>query len=116
MEKVRIVLASNHELWWEGLALLIKERSEDIEVATVCYNGINTINKARQLLPHVILLDEEIEGGDCGEVAERINELNPEIKIIIVVKPYKDVSLSTSFKARAKAYIDKDITYSEIES
>jgi DNA-binding NarL/FixJ family response regulator len=26
------------------------------------------------------------------------------------------VSLSTSFKARAKAYIDKDITYAEIES
>jgi DNA-binding NarL/FixJ family response regulator len=116
MEKIRIILASNHELWWEGLALLIKERSEDIEVASICYDGVSTINKARQLLPNVILLDEEIEGGDCGEVAERINELHPEIRIIIVIKPYKDVRLSTSFKARAKAYIDKDITYPEIES
>ena len=116
MEEIRVVLASNHEMWWEGLALLIKERAPDIEVATICYDGISTIDKARQLLPHVILLDEEIEGGDCGEVAERINELHPEIKIIIIIKPYKDVSLSTSFKARAKAYMDKDITYSEIES
>ncbi len=98
------------------MALLIKERAPDIEVVTICYDGVSTINKARQLLPHVILLDEEIEGGDCGEVAEGINELNSEIKIIIIIKPYKDISLSTSFKARAKAYMDKDITYAEIES
>lgn len=116
MEKTKLILASNHELWWEGLSLLIRERTQDIEVLTVCYDAVDAINKARQLQPDVILLDEEIEGGNCGEVAEHINELHPEIKIIIVIKPYKDVRLSTSFKARAKAYIDKDITYSEMES
>jgi DNA-binding NarL/FixJ family response regulator len=116
MEKIKIILASNHELWWEGLLLLIEERSKDIEVLSICYDAIEIINKATQLQPDIILLDEEIEGGDCGEVAERINELHREIKIIIVIKPYKDVSLSTSFKARARAYIDKDITYTELES
>ena len=83
---------------------------------TICYDAIETINKSNQLNPDVILLDEEIEGGDCGELAARINELHPEIKIIIVIKPYKNISLSTSFKARAKAYIDKDISYQELES
>jgi DNA-binding NarL/FixJ family response regulator len=116
MGKINVILASNHELWWEGLALLIKERAKDIGVLTICGNAVDTIKKARQLQPDVILLDEEIEGSNCGEVAERINELHPEIKIIIVIKPYKDVSLATSFKARAKAYIDKDVTYSELES
>ena len=116
MENIRIILASNHEMWWEGLLLLLKERTKDIEVLTICYNAIETINQANQLEPDIILLDEEIEGGDCGGVAERINELHPEIKIVIIIKPYKDVTLSTSFKARARAYIDKDITYSELES
>ena len=116
MDKVKIILASNHELWWEGLALLIKDRSKDIEVLTICYDAVETINRANQLKPDIILLDEEIEGGDCGEVAQRISDLHPEIKIIIIIKPYKNVSISTSFKARAKAYIDKDITYAELES
>ena len=35
MDKVKIILASNHELWWEGLALLIKYRSKDIEVLLI---------------------------------------------------------------------------------
>lgn len=116
MEKIKIILASNHELWWEGLLLLLKNRAEEIDVLAICYNAIETINLANELKPDIILLDEEIEGGDCGEVAQRINELHPEIKIIIIIKPYKNISLSTSFKARAKAYIDKDITYHELEN
>ena len=116
MDKISIILASNRELWWDGLLLLIEERAQDIGVLTISYNAVETIDKANQLNPNVILLDEEIKGGDCGEVAQHINELHPEIKIIIVVKPYKDVSLSSSFKARANAYIDKDITYTELES
>ena len=116
MDRVKVILASNHELWWEGLSLLIEKRSAGIQVLTICYDAIEIINKANQLKPDVILLDEEIEGGDCGELAQRINELHPEINIIIVIKPYKNISLSTSFKARAKAYIDKDITYQELES
>ena len=54
--------------------------------------------------------------GDCGEVAQRINELHPEIEIIIVMKPYQDINYASSFKARAKAYINKDITYAGLES
>lgn len=115
MEKVRIILASNYELWWDGLALLM-ERSENFEVQAICYDAIETINKANELQPDVILLDEEIEGSDCGDVAQRINELHPEIKIIIVMKPYQDINYASSFKARAKAYINKDITYSGLES
>ena len=115
-EKIGIVLASNRELWWEGLALLIKEWAEDMDVLTTCYDAITTIEEAQRLKPDVILIDEEIEGGDCGEVAEKINELQPEIRIIIVIKPYKDISISTSFKARARAYIDKDLNWPEFES
>jgi DNA-binding NarL/FixJ family response regulator len=87
-----------------------------MEVVAICYDAIETINKANQFHPDILLLDEEIEGADCGEVAQRINELHPEINIIIVIKPYKSVSLSSSFKARAKAYVDKDVSYAELES
>jgi DNA-binding NarL/FixJ family response regulator len=115
LEKIKVLLASNHELWWDGLLLLLKE-TPDIEVSGVCYDASGTVNTAAQNQPQIILLDEEINGGDCGEVASRINELHPDIKIIIVTKPYKNVNISTSFKARAKAYIDKDITLTELES
>lgn len=113
MENMRVILASNHEMWWEGLSLLLAKEQEIQEVA-MCYDAIETIKQANELKPDLILLDEEIAGGDCGKVAEQIYELNPEIKIIIIIKPYKNVNLASAFKARAKAYIDKDITYEEL--
>ena len=116
MDKVKLILASNQGFWGEGLLSLIKERSQDIEVLTLCHNAAETIDKITYLHPDIVLLDEEIEGGDYGELTEHINEIYPEIKVIIVIKPHKDISLSTSFKARARAYIDKEITYAEIES
>lgn len=115
MEKIKVLLASNHELWWDGLSLLL-EKTSYIEVLPICFDAIDTINMATQNQPNVILLDEEINGADCGEVALSINELHPDIKIIIVIKPYKNTNLSSSFRARAKAYIDKDITLTELES
>ena len=114
MEKLKVLLASNHELWWDGLSLLLG-KTPDIEVSSICYDAMDTINQADQIQPNIIFLDEEIKGGDCGEVALRINKIHPDIKIIIVTKPYKNVNLSSSFKAQAKAYIDKDITFSELE-
>ena len=116
MGKLRIILASNHEVWWEGLALLIKKKMPDFEVVDICYHAMEIINKADRFKPEILLLDEEIEGGDCAEVVQRINKLNPEISTIIVVKPYKNINLSSSFKVRAKGYIDKEITFSELES
>lgn len=116
MDKVKLILASNHSFWSEGLLSLIKERSKDIEVITICHNVAETIDKIAHFHPDIVLLDEEIQGGDYRELAKHINELHPEIKVIIVIKPHKDISLSTSFQARARAYIDKEITYAEIES
>ena len=83
MDKVKLILASNHGFWGEGLLSLIKERSEDIEILTICRNIAETIAKIDQFHPDIVLLDEEIEGGDYSELAEHINEIHPEIKIII---------------------------------
>jgi DNA-binding NarL/FixJ family response regulator len=115
MEKIKLLMGSNHELWWDGLFCLLG-KVQDFQVFPICYNIEDTINQARQIKPNIILLDEEIEGRDCSELALGIYDINPEIKIIIITKPYKNINLSSSFKARAKAYIDKDITFSELES
>jgi DNA-binding NarL/FixJ family response regulator len=115
MEMIRVILARNRELWWDGLLLLL-EKSQDIKVISICYDMKDIINKSKQLDPAIILIDEEIEGGNSGEIELQINKSFPEINIILVIKPYKDINLSSSFRARAKAYINKDVTYFDVES
>lgn len=113
MKKTRVILASNYELWWEGLSLLM-EKEEDMEPIALCYDAATVREKANELKPDIVLLDEEISGCDCGILIQQITELQPLTKVIVVIKPYKNVVLSTSLKAGAKGYIDKDITFKEL--
>jgi DNA-binding NarL/FixJ family response regulator len=115
MKKIRVFLASNYELWWEGLSLLL-EKEEDMETLALCYDASTVMQKANELKPDIILLDEEIAGCDCGVLVQNITELQPQIKVIVVIKPYKNAVLSSSLKAKAKGYIDKDITFKELSN
>lgn len=113
MNKISLLLASNHELWWEGLSLLLAHE-EDLECVSLCYDAESVLNAINHFHPDVILLDEEISGCDCGTLVQRINQSHPNIKVIVVIKPYKNVVLSNCQKAKVKGYIDKDITFEEL--
>jgi DNA-binding NarL/FixJ family response regulator len=115
MKKITIILASNYELWWEGLSLLLKQE-EDMEPLTLCYDASSVIKKTVELKPDIVLLDEEIAGCDCGDLVKSITELKSDVKVIVIIKPYKNVVLSSSLKAKAKGYIDKDITFKELSN
>jgi DNA-binding NarL/FixJ family response regulator len=112
-EKIKILFGRTKELWWDGLLRLLHD-VQDFDIVAVCSNTTETIKQAASLLPEVILLDEEIAGGDRKDVAMNIRDLHEDTKIIVIIKPYKDVELASHFKARAKAYIDKDLSLEEL--
>jgi DNA-binding NarL/FixJ family response regulator len=112
-DKIRILFGRSNELWWDGLFKLLQDIT-DFEVVGVCSNSNDVIQSAADLHPDVVLLDEEIPGSDREDVAWNIREFGEETKIIVVIKPYKNVELALNFKSRAKAYIDKDITLEEL--
>jgi len=113
MKRISILFARTAELWWDGLAKLVDELDQ-FQIAGICCNGLDTIREASMLKPDIILLDEEMSGCDCVEVARNMNNISPETSIIIITKPYKNIDANSIFKTRAKAYIDKDITLSEL--
>jgi len=112
-DKIRILFGRTKELWWDGLLKLFQEM-KDIEVVAVCSTSNEVIKNSNELRPDLVLLDEEISESDVGEVGWNIRELNEETEIIVVIKPYKNVELASHFKARAMAYIDKDISLEEM--
>jgi DNA-binding NarL/FixJ family response regulator len=114
MEKIKIILVGNHEVWWDGV-LLLMHNSKVFEPSSVCYTLEDTMNKIKNVHPDIILLEENIEDGDCGKVTRRILEAHPELKIIVISGPNKDTGLLSSIQAGAKAFIDKMLTYPELE-
>lgn len=113
MKTISILFGRTAELWWDGLSRLLDE-VDHFKLAGICCSGLDVIQEASVLKPNIILLDEEIPGCDCVEVAQNMNKISPETNIIVITKPYKNIDVNPIFKTRAKAYIDKDISLVEL--
>ena len=109
--KLRILLVSWEKVFWEGL-IKILNNCPDITIVGLCINGKDGIQKAIELKPDVVLIDEGIKNCECVEVSKRIRLALPRayIGIMTAVSPYSD---STNIlRAEANLYLDKDVTTS----
>jgi DNA-binding NarL/FixJ family response regulator len=105
-------LGSNRELWWDGVRFLM-DKSRDFNVLAVCYSAKGLINKVGELKPDVVLYDKDLDGED-ERVTRVINRLHPDVRIIIIIRLYQDITFGPNSRSVAQAYIDKNITYKEL--
>jgi two-component system, NarL family, response regulator DegU len=87
-----------------------------MEVITDCSTTDEVIRRNNELHPDVILLDEEISGSSPGETTRNLLELQPDTKIIVIIKPFKNVKMASHFNSGTKAYIDKNISLEEMKN
>ena len=58
MNKIRVLIADKRDIFRQGLAEIIKKRS-DIAVAATVSTGFECIEKSKELIPDIVLLDTE---------------------------------------------------------
>lgn len=112
MKKLKVILGSNRELWYDGVRYLM-QKSRDFDVLAVCYSAKGLINKVGELKPDIVLYDKDLDGED-ERVTRVINRLHPEVRIIIIIRLYQDITFGPNSRSVAQAYIDKNITYKEL--
>ncbi|MDR7520702.1 MAG: response regulator transcription factor, partial [Armatimonadota bacterium] len=83
MEKIRVLLADDHALFRRGLASLLANR-DDLEVVGEASSGEEAIDRARELMPDVILMDVRMPGEGGLEATSRIKEEMPYVRIVIL--------------------------------
>lgn len=113
MEHIRVLLVDDHSLFRRGIfAVLAGHGSFDIVGEAV--NGIEAIEKARELTPDVIVMDLEMP--KCGGVEASLvlqSEL-PQINILVLTVSEKETDLFAAMKAGAKGYILKNTEPEEL--
>jgi CheY-like chemotaxis protein len=78
---IRVLLADDHTLFRDGIARLL-EREPDIEVVGQAGDGLQAIELARKLTPHVILMDIGMPHVSGIEATRVIHQEAPHIRII----------------------------------
>jgi CheY-like chemotaxis protein len=79
IEVIRVLLSDDHTLFRSGVASLLREQT-DIEVIGEAQNGEEALEKSKELMPDVILMDIYMPGMGGLEATRRIKETLPYVK------------------------------------
>ncbi len=90
--KTRILLADGHHMVRQGIRRLL-ESEADFEVVGESDNGSEVVRLARELKPHVIVMEARLPKLDSVDVIKRIKAEHPEAVILILTSRDEEESL-----------------------
>lgn len=113
MEEIKILIADDHPVVREGLFAMLS-RESDFEVVGEAKDGIEAVNKAKELSPDVVLMDLRMPELDGVEAITQIKSVKPDTKFIILTTYSDDEYIFRGIEAGARAYLLKDAPREEL--
>jgi two-component system nitrate/nitrite response regulator NarL len=112
-DSIRILIADDHPLFREGVALSLS-READLEIVGQASSGEEAVNLAGDLLPDVLLLDVVMPGMGGIAAARRIAAAWPVICIVMLTVSEDNDDLLAALKAGARGYVLKGVGAREL--
>lgn len=106
MNKLRILLAEDHETIRDGLKLLVNSQP-DMEVVGAADNGRVAVQLAQQLVPDVVVMDVSMPELNGLQATKKLKEKFPQMKILPLTRHTDDGYLQQLLLAGASGYVLK---------
>lgn len=103
---MRILIADDHELMRRGLCSLLGSRS-GWKVCGEAKNGLEALEKAKELRPDVILLDITMPELNGLDAARQIRRDYPQMVIVILSQHEPKAMSARALEAGAREYVSK---------
>ena len=106
MQRLRILVADDHEVMRTGVSALI-EQEPGWQVCGTATNGQEAIEAAKKLKPDVVILDMTMPELDGLEALRGIKHTLPNTEVVIFSAHHSEEVIEELFDAGAKSYIQK---------
>ncbi|HKS35898.1 MAG TPA: response regulator transcription factor [Verrucomicrobiae bacterium] len=113
MKKIRVLLADDHTVVREALALLLKSQ-DDIDVVAEATNGREACQKAKALKPDVVVLDLSMPELSGLKAAEILRRDCPRVKVLALTMHEDESYLREMVRMKAAGYILKRAASEEL--
>jgi len=105
---IRVLIADDHQLVGECLALFLSERG-DLEVVGVAHGGVQAVELSRTLKPDVVLLDIRMPDMDGFQVLVAIQSASPMTKVIMLTSYSNANYLARAVQMGAAGFLSKEL-------
>jgi DNA-binding NarL/FixJ family response regulator len=106
-DSVRVLIADDHPLFREGMRGRL-DRVADIAVVGEAASGEEAIELAKELEPHVVLMDIKMPGLNGIEATREILRASPRVGVLMLTMFEDDDSVFAAMRAGAIGYLLKD--------
>jgi CheY-like chemotaxis protein len=101
--RIRILVVDDFEPWRQQICSMLQTRPE-LRVVAEVGDGLEAVQKARELKPDLILLDIALPNLNGLEAAKRICQLAPGTKIIFVTQNSDKDAVRSALSSGAQGY------------
>ena len=113
MEKIKILIAEDHQMFRKGLVALLNNR-EDMEIVGEAADGVEIISLAEQVEADIVLMDVYLPQSNGLEATRTILQRNPELKVLGLSGVNEEKEVLGLLEAGAKGYVLKNTTIEEL--
>ena len=106
MNKLRILLADDHQTIRDGLKLLVNSQS-DMETVGEADNGRVAVQLAQELLPDVVVMDVSMPELNGLQATKKLKQKCPQVKVLTLTRHTDDGYLQQLLQAGAHGYVLK---------
>lgn len=112
-EKLTILIVDDHDIVRKGLAMLVS-RQEDLSVVAEAGTVAEAVEKARESVPDVVVMDIRLPDGSGIEACRDIRDENGDVKVLMLTSHSDEEAVMGSIMAGASGYLLKEIRSQEI--
>ncbi len=109
MEKIRVLVAEDHNVVREGLVSILN-RAGDMKVVAEAQDGIEAVTQFEQVRPDVSVLDLEMPRLNGLDAIRQIRQKDNQARIVVLTTYAGDERIHRALEAGASAYVLKDAT------
>ncbi|HTP13263.1 MAG TPA: response regulator transcription factor [Bacteroidota bacterium] len=113
MDKIRVLLADDHELVRKGLAKLL-EAYKDLTIVGEAGDGLEAVEQTRKLKPDVLVIDLSMPRLSGIEATKVIRKESPDVAVLVLTMHQKEEYVYQIFRSGAGGYVLKDAGKDEL--
>jgi DNA-binding NarL/FixJ family response regulator len=113
VEPIRVMVVDDHPIWRDGVRADLEGSGVAVVVGEASDGG-EAIDKAREAMPEVILMDLQMPTVSGVDAIRRIVEESPHVKVIVLSVSAEEADVLEAVKVGASGYLLKSSTSDEI--
>jgi len=113
IKKTRILICDDHTLFVEGIKAMLRNESS-LEIVGEARDGRQAVELVKELKPDVLLMDVSMPDMNGFDATQRVHELDPNIKVLILTMHDEEELVARCLEAGAAGYIIKDAPASQL--